>query len=204
MTEEQKNVIYAAIATAKRDKPNMLLIEKADMLLQELNRTQKPKVTQRLSKREQAKVAFASQYIEVESKREHRSEAPLFLQPYVIGPIIGILTGAVIYYGQSTIDEKYDHRYTFEEARQYCNEKGQVLPLLTTDIPQYYRFSADGYWAADGSIVQDEIQAIIRGPQNKLAKFGQKYKVVCVDENNVTGRQSSENERGTIRRSYEE
>ena len=35
-TKEQKNDIYAAIATTKRDKPNMVLIERADRILSEV------------------------------------------------------------------------------------------------------------------------------------------------------------------------
>ena len=189
MTDDQKSVIYAAIATAKRDKPNMRLIEKADALLQELNRTQKPKITQKLSKKEQAKVAFASQHIESESKKERTSEAPLFLRPYVIGPIIGMLIGSVIYYSMGTVDEKHNHRYTYDEARQHCNEKNMVLPLLTSDVPPapYFEHSNVGFWAADGNIIYNREQALIRGFEKAVPKAGEKYHAICLDENNITG-----------------
>ena len=42
LSEEEKNIIYAAIATAKRDKPNMKLIDRADELLKMLASSRKP------------------------------------------------------------------------------------------------------------------------------------------------------------------
>ena len=67
-TEEQKSIIYSAIATAKRDKPNMKLIDKADTILSEVARNNPDAVPTSMDKKEMARAQANAARVSSEKK----------------------------------------------------------------------------------------------------------------------------------------
>ena len=97
--------------------------------------------------------------------------------------VVAIVLGVVVYMRQNSPEET---RFSFAEAKAYCEEQGKLLPLTLDDDPQHllniHTIEAGrAYWSAKGKLLYN----MDLGHQSHLPDA--KHYVVCVDENAKTG-----------------
>ncbi len=173
-TDDERKVIHAAIVTAKRDKPNMLVIQKADDLLKFVTKSQDPATTEDF-KMDNASLLEMAKY---QGKKEKKGDFPWIIA-LVILQVIGIII--INQYVFDDADTEPPKLYTFSEANTLCLNQGKVLPLTSRDAPGYMdipnELNALGYWTADQKVFYN--LAIGYG----MKADGKKHYAVCVDTN---------------------
>jgi hypothetical protein len=131
-TNEQKQVIAAAILTAKKEKPNMLLIKKADQLLQEITAIQMVHGSE-LDKTEIAKGQARAAIVDSNRKRV-RAESGRFgwSIEYVAVTAAAVLAIIYIYmrfaYPEDSAYKKQESQlHTLTEVQTYYHEQGKAF-----------------------------------------------------------------------------
>ena len=174
-SEEQKNAIYAAVATAKRDKPNMPLIDKADEILKEVS-SDNPATTIRIvSGKAQANEQEHTQVFKSRNSSDKQVEPSLTLK-MALSILLSIILYGAFYYN--------DHRergHTFQEAQEVCEQEGKTLPLTRGDfVVDHKLIGMPGpFWTADGEIIEPTLMWEKHPPKSPDAK----YLTFCVDQN---------------------
>jgi len=186
-TNEEKRVITAAILTAKKEKPNMTLINKADKLLQEITATQTPH-NDEVDKTEIAKGQARAVIVDSHIKRVKEDGGGTGWS-IEYGAITVAVTSALFYiylyfaHQEVDIDKKPEPLLrTFAEAQTYCQKQGKVLPLTFDDSPDHLRYTDEynrqGYWRANGGVIYNLLSYRITDESD-----GKKHYVLCVDKN---------------------
>ncbi len=156
-TDDEKRVIYAAIVTAKKEKPVIRLIDKSDALLRMVASSRKPiKETENPIERVKNLARLDANYSLEMAKLKY---------DWYVNPVSLMLLGMVIIVFLTVQFTKYqqadwyieDHgTHTYTEAKKICKNAGDILPgvaqmnevyeqsNLFTRIPEY--FSNKGYW----------------------------------------------------------
>ena len=182
-TNEEKRVITAAILTAKKEKPNMTLINKADKLLQEITATQTPH-NDEVDKTEIAKGQARAVIVDSHIKRVREDGGGSGWN--IEYGAITVAIASVIFYGYIHFAYSGDNARkkleTFAEAQAYCREQGKVLPLTFDDSPDHLQipdeYNHQGYWRANGGVIYNMISMGITDKPD-----GKKHYVLCVDKN---------------------
>jgi len=190
LTEDEKKIVRAAILTARKDKPNMVLIREADSLLKEIAKTREtteptvdvkvisPKAILSLEKMKYDQTARSTNIAITEEVRDNAAK-----NGYKI-PLTAMITFFVVKFIYETFIYQEVPLYTFTEAKQICSQQGKVLPSDRnggTDklLKQTARNHLE-YWAEDGRIFS---QGTFFNRFNDLnQQDGEKHYVVCVDE----------------------
>ena len=174
-SDDEKRIIQAAILTAKRDKPNMLLINKADTLLKECaaNRQEQPTPAEETINTAKAIAqAKLAQYKEPNPwTAPRKANAPM---RWAYGLVTAAILYAILGYAM-----KHHGKYSHIEAQEKCQEKGQVLPLTLGDFfDSGYRFGQPTeFWLADGQVMSPHIGRA-HAPEDEDG-----YSYICVNEN---------------------
>jgi hypothetical protein len=185
-TKEERQVITAAILTAKKEKPNMLLIKKADQLLQEIAATQ----TAHDSEVDQTEIAKGQARAVIVDSQKKRVRAESCGSGWNIeyGAIPVAITSALFYiylhfaYQEDNIYKNQEPLLrTFTEAQTYCQEQGKVLPLTFDDSPDHLQYpdeyNRQGYWRANGGVIYNLLSYRITNKPD-----GKKHYTLCVDK----------------------
>jgi len=189
-TPEERGIIQAAISTAKKDKPNMLLIDKADALLKECTATREPKreeIDPIQAAKSIAKLRM-SQYPKQKSVLRAPMDGPT--QIFITVLVVGVMMVTINTFfgndveriiGSAAIPEQIQV-HTFKEAEELCAKEGKVLPLTVYDVSgSKQRLTANTeYWLADRQVASIEhIMATGEGHAPKK----EKHAYFCVDKN---------------------
>ncbi len=184
-SEEEKKIIQAAIVTARREKPSMALIEKADALLKNITTNQTP-VDNGIDKTEMAKAQARAAIIDTQKKKVRAESSGRdgwsieFIAITVA--IVSLIIYGYIYFTESP-NKKNEHLlYTFSAAQAYCQEQGKVLPLTFDDSPDHLQipdeYNQQGYWRANGGVIYNIVSYGITDKSD-----GKKHYALCVDKN---------------------
>jgi hypothetical protein len=186
-TNEEKQVITAAILTAKKEKPNMLLIKKADQLLQDITATQKTAHDSKVDKTEIAKGQARAAVVDSHMKRVRAEGGGSGWNIEYVAITVAIASTIFYIYtyfaypGDDTQKRQKLLVDTYAEAKAYCQKQGKVLPLTIEDAPNHLQYpneyNAQGYWRADGGVIYNIAHGYTSQPD------GKKHYVVCVDTN---------------------
>ena len=192
-SDNEKQVIQAAILTAKKEKPNMQLINDADALLGTITTSQFP-------------IDIPEDDMEIKKRKaaikmaEHPHEETSFWKQKLDGQTLRLIFGVlflVMFFVLKNIlsadlpeqkekvlangAEGHLKKYTFEEAKALCTKSKKVLPLSIHDAPDFIaapdNINAQGFWLGDGKIAYD----ISEGYRED---DGNDHYVVCVDKTN--------------------
>ena len=173
-SDNEKQIIEAAILTAKQDRPKMAVIEKADALLKMVASSREP---------------IQQEAIEIDHKGIAKTVAQTNMKKYKapqsawttpITPSSSYSLHYRILAGVLTYAMKHHGLYTYEEAVEKCSEKNQVLPLTIDDFMESdYRFNQPAeFWTADGTVM---VSQMWRRYQPDPKSDG--YSYICVDKN---------------------
>jgi len=165
LSSEEKIIIRAAINSAKSSEPDMKKIRKSDALLREIAKTREVKEidTKELSQEELSKF-----------------EALTFKPSKKIRSWKWIMIGAVVIVFAIPMTKKLfvEKYYTFQEAKEYCQDKGMVLPnsLKTPETFSANQIGGRPYWSANGGLLY--VMGLGEG------KTYEKNRVTCVMPSN--------------------
>ena len=192
-SEEEIRIVRAAILTAKKDQPNMALIEKSDDLLKEVSQTREVIVVDEIpseeEKQRQVSKLKMAYYKQPDSRflKQEVDNNIVWIVGVVIWAILAISLNQMV--GGSSSSRTFANgaeatleKMTFEEAEAFCMEKEKVLPLIIEDAIDFLSTPDDintqGYWSADSTIIYN----IKEGYGND---DGQEHHVVCVKKNST-------------------
>ena len=190
-SESEKKIIYAAIVTAKKEKPNMTLIEKSDALLKMVATSRDTIDTEKVDELETKKYISAAEmanykHVETSSKKKPLDRSALYLYTLVIW--LGAIITFNYFLGDASIAtrplangaEGHLKLYTFENAQKLCSQNNKVLPLTIDDAIEFLGtpdiINAQGFWSADQKVIYNIAQGYKDNDK-------QKHYVVCVDKN---------------------
>jgi len=159
-TEEQKSTIYAAIATARRDKPNMKLIDKADTILSETARNNPDAAPTEMDKKEMARAQANAARVSSEKKYQAAKGGKFPL--WIIAIMIIWAIGGYVF-KDYTVHKSSDNAYgsgrmSFNDAKDFCLlTKVAELPLYAGELPNEVtpddQRSKIGYWTSDRQVL---------------------------------------------------
>jgi hypothetical protein len=191
-TEQEKRIIQRAITTAKKDKPNMILIDKADALLKECSATRKPK---REEVEEPDSYQTAKAVADMEMRRYRRKNSSILFEP--LHKPTQLLAVVIVFGGMQLIIRHYlgidvltdpfprpPQTYTFEKAKEICAKQGKTLPPTAYELSYSENQDVlDGeYWLGNKQVASlEEATAWGRGHPPKK---GKKYLLSCFDRKN--------------------
>ena len=188
-TKDEKQVIQAAILTAKKDKPNMKLIKEADALLNKVTSSRPAKANNEAKINKYGNDDHAWIYKEKSFMKKPFGITGRILSALVILAFtIAVLknTTPIKISPQTYIPaqkiSKHSDFYTFSEAEKLCHSEGLALPKVdqqSFDIPAVWR--DEGYWGQDAKVFYD----VLRG------YFGtgddvKKHHTVCVSKSSAS------------------
>lgn len=189
-SENEKKIIQAAIVTANRTNPNMALIEKSDALLK-MVATSRESVAIEVDELETKKHISAAKMADYKKVETGFWKKPLGGSATHLYVIMAWIVSAVTlnyYLGSPSAEartlangaEGHLKLYTFDDAQKLCSENGKVLPLTIDDAIEFLstpdQINHHGYWSAKQEIIYNVAEGYGRDD-------GQKYYVVCVNEN---------------------
>ncbi len=171
-SEDEKKIIQSAIVTAKRDKPNIKLIHKADILLKSVTESQDPVEMEKFQMDKKSLRGMTR----IKWKREEK-KFPWIITLLVI-QVVGVF---ILNYYMANNKIESPKLYSFQEAETLCKTQGKVLPLTEQDAPRYTGIPNElnvlGYWTADKKVIYN----ITVGYEKQ--DDGKKHYAVCVDTN---------------------
>ena len=169
---KEKNTINDAIISAKKDNPDMKLLDKADQLW----RRNKTSITNRTKniKPISTKIVQSSgdQYKEKNPLSIPRESNSFSRWSYEI--FFSTIITVILYF----VMDGYG-KYDFEEAVEECSKLGKVLPLTLHDFESSgYTFGQlEEYWTADGKLMTMPFVGILLPPEK-----GEGYSYICIDK----------------------
>lgn len=189
-SDSEIKVINTAILTSRKEKPNMSVIEKADNILKEVAKNQKPIISEakveqnpevlakiELMKSKNLVKTAKKEYLNLSNKKLMAFDGKLQLVIAIV-----MLMSIVIYKITNPKQEDiYAKLYTYQEAKKLCSSQNKLLPLTIDDAPNKLthpdKKNSIGYWSADKEILFN----IMLGYGMK--DDGKKHYVTCVDVN---------------------
>jgi len=151
-TDVEKKVIYAAIITAKKEQPDMKLIDKADALLEMVSSSRKP-----VENVESSKIRMQN-YIKAETKNS--LEMTKYKPDWSAKPLLLVGALTIFFYilgmqlkkqQQADWYIKDSGTHVYSEAKKICKlptvaqlKEAYEQSSIFTSIPEY--FSNKGYW----------------------------------------------------------
>jgi len=163
-------VINEAIQTVETATPDVELIAKADAIFKEaMNTNQEHKKTKKAVA--DAKIAGIKKP-QSEWTKPHKLVAS---KQWAYG-----LIASAIVYGILNYEAEHYGRYTLEEAQEYCQELGQVVPSTVADFTSSaYTFSKPTlFWLNDGNVMSSILWRVTD------AQDGLRYPSICVNTKN--------------------
>jgi len=190
--DDEKRVIHAAIITAKKEKPNMALIEKSDALLKEC-------AAMRVPKREEIDSSQTAKSIaKLKMGQYHQKKSSIWRDPmdkttqmFATVLAVGTMMITINYFLGDDVSSvissgsipKQTQTYTFEEAKLGCAKEGKVLPLTAYDLinGEQRLISFAEYWLDNRQVASIE-EAMTTG-KSHTPNNEQKYLFTCVSKN---------------------
>ena len=189
-SDDEKKVIQAAIVTAKRENPNIALIDKSDALLK-MVATSREAIAVEVDELETKKHLSAAKMADYKKVETSFWKKPLDGSAIHLYAIVAWLMLAVTlnhFLGSPSEEvrtlangaEGHLKLYTFDDAQTLCSEKGKVLPLTIDDAIEFLGapdpINTQGFWSANKEVLYNVAQ--VYGSEG-----AQKHYVVCVDTN---------------------
>jgi len=167
LTIADEAVVNAAIKTAETTNPDLELIVKADAVFKKAMSTDQ----------EQKKTKKAIADAEVAGIKKPQSE---WTKPHKSVAsrqwAYGLIATAIVY---GILNYEADHygRYSLEEAQEYCQDRGQMLPSTVEDFTSSaYTFSKPTlFWLDNGNVMSSIIWRV------GTAQDGLRYASICID-----------------------
>lgn len=177
MSDAEKKVVNAAIATAQTKNPNLALIQESDALLNKIAEEKRTvKVTQVSDKDLARAVADVNM-------SKYKAPPSSFTAPresnatyrWVSGLLVVAVVAAIVSYAMD-----HQGKYTYQEAIDKCSEKNQVLPITIADfVDSGYRFGQPAeFWTAKGTLMVSQAWSIHQANPDSAG-----YSYICVDAN---------------------
>lgn len=181
-TEQEKRIIQRAIITARKDKPNMFLIDKADALLKECAATREPKkeeVDPAQLSRAIARVNMAGYETKNSQNTSTEPDSLSYLRSMAQRSKVVIIVLIISIFAFKYHTSYHRIYYSFAEAQEACQKKGKMLPLTYQDFQDsnYTFHGSEPFWTADGNVMLPEIGKSFKAED----KNG--YPFICVDRN---------------------
>ena len=177
MSEAERKIVDMAIATARKEKPNLKLIRESDALL---NKIAEEKHTAQVAKVNEKELARALADVNMTKYKAPKSSYTTPRESnatyrWISGFVASAVVMAIVGYAM-----KYQGKYTYQEAVEKCAEKNQLLPLTIDDFfDSGYRFGQPArFWTADGKLM---ITQVWRSVQSDPEIVG--YSYICVESN---------------------
>ena len=182
-TKDEKQVIQAAILTAKKDKPNMKLIKEADALLNKVTSSRPAKANNEAKINKYGNDDHAWIY-----KEKSFMKKPFGITGRILSALVILaFTIAALKYAtpidlspqaSMTTQKISTHSdfYTFSEAEKLCHSEGLVLPKVaqqSLDIPAEWQ--DEGYWGQDTKVFYDVLRGYFGAGDDV-----KKHHAVCV------------------------
>lgn len=177
--------IEAAILTAKRNKPDMELIAQADKIVEKVlpkdsqEQKENSKTAQDVPKEEDiAKHIAQIEMMKIKQPEKFLHKKVEFIPKSSNSLVYQILIGVILFVAIMEMQKRYG-KYSFEEARQACQEQHKVLPLTAEDfMDSGYQLGTVGFWTAKGRVIYPGVwKDFLPEPDS----YG--YKYICVDKN---------------------
>ncbi len=175
-SDDERKVVEAAVRSAQSSRPRLQIIEKADLILKTVAKTQKPKEIESsdegLSKETEVTLNMMQfQGDKTEDETLSSSKIPFNIKVMVVvaGVILLITWIEPIY--------KKMHLFTYSEAVTHCKEMGKTLPKSAGDhkvLSNLKDIESAGYWGSS--------KKVIFPFQGEMPDDGQKHLVLCVDK----------------------
>ena len=173
----ERKIVDMAIATAKKEKPNLKLIQESDALL---NKVAEEKRSTKVTQVNEKELARAVADVNM---TKYKAPPSSFTAPreshatyrWVSGFVVSAVVMAIVSYAM-----KHQGKYTYQEAVEKCTEKNQVLPLTMVDFfDSGYRFGQPAeFWTADGKLMITQAWRPIE-PEPEVVG----YSYICVESN---------------------
>jgi len=183
-SDDEKKIIQAAIVTAKKEDPNMALIEKSDALLKMVAASREAAAMEAEQTIDHKGIAKAVAHTNMKKYKAPQSAWTTPIEPnnssyslhYRI--LTGFIVAGIISYVMS-----HNNTYTIKDAREICQEKNEVLPLTIDDfIDSSYKFGRPSrFWLADGTVMMSNTW------EKDTASPDTEYDFICVSENGHKG-----------------
>ena len=187
--DSEKKIIHAAIVTAKRENPNMALIEKSDALLKMVAASREPVVeVDELETKKHISAAKMADYKKIETSfwKKPLDGSAIHLYGIIAWAVLAVTLNYFLGSPGTEVRtlangaEGHLKLYTFSNAQKLCSEKDKVLPLTVDDAIEFLGapdpINAQGFWSAE----QEVIYNVAQGYKDN---DGQEHYVVCVDTN---------------------
>ncbi len=165
-SKEEIALVQNAIRTSKLSHPRMKLIFEANELLKTVAKTRKPKLVK-------PKISEAD-IKRLESRTMKYKVTPDFDKLIVIASFIFIIS----VFGLKHMVDNYG-LYTYEDAKEYCQDKNLVLPKYLSDIHRSSKtislYDGETYWDSDG-------RTIVNTMMGEEYEKKEKNRVFCVSK----------------------
>ncbi len=189
-SENEKKIIQAAIITAKRENPNITLIEKSDALLKMVAASREPvaiEVDELETKKHISAVKMADyKKIETSFWKRPLDTSGIYLYAIITWAVLAVALNYFLGSPNTEVRtlsngaEGHLKLYTFDDAQKLCSVKGKVLPLTIDDAIEFLGapdpINAQGFWSAEQRVIYNVAQGY-------RDNDGQEHYVVCVDMN---------------------
>ena len=173
----ERKIVDMAIATAKKEKPNLKLIQESDALL---NKVAEEKRSTKVTQVNEKELARAVADVNM---TKYKAPPSSFTAPreshatyrWVSGFVVSAVVMAIVSYAM-----KHQGKYTYQEAVEKCTEKNQVLPLTMVDFfDSGYTFGQPAeFWTVDGKLMITQVWRPIE-PEPEVVG----YSYICVESN---------------------
>ncbi len=177
MSEAEKKIVDAAIATAQTEDPNLIFIQESDTLLNKITEEK------RTIKATQASDKELSKAIADVNMTKYKAPPSSFTAPresnatyrWVSGLLVSAVVVAIVSYAMD-----HQGKFTYQEAVEKCNEKNQVLPITIADfVDSGYRFGQPAeFWTANGTLMISQAWQTEQADPDSAG-----YSYICVDKN---------------------
>ncbi len=177
LNESERKIVNMAIATAKKEKPNLKLIQESDALLNKVAEEKRTTKTTQVDDKELAKAVAQA------NMTKYKAPPSSFTTPresnatyrWGSGFVVSIIVMAIVSYAM-----KHQGKYTYQEAVEKCTEKNQVLPLTMDDFfDSGYKFGQPAeFWTADGKLMITQVWKSVQPDPEVVG-----YSYICVESN---------------------
>ncbi len=177
LSEEEEKVVEVAIATAKKENPDLTLIQESDALLNKIAEEKRTVKATQVSDKDLARAVADV------NMSKYKSPPSSFTTPqnsnatfrWVSGLLVGAVVAAIVSYAMD-----HQGKFTYQEAVEKCTEKNQVLPITIADfVDSGYKFGQPAeFWTANGTLM---ISQAWQTEQSDPDSAG--YSYICVDKN---------------------
>ncbi len=189
-SDAEKKIIQSAIVTAKRENPNISLIDKSDALLKMVATSREAVAVEvdELETKKNLSAAKMAGYKKIETSffRKPLEGSSMYIYGMVAWAVLAVTLNYFLGSPSAEVRtlangaEGHLKLYTFDDAQKLCSENGKMLPLTVDDAIEFLGapdpINAQGFWSAEQEVLYNVALDYEKDD-------GKKHYVVCVDTN---------------------